>query len=419
MIETATDCPSILTAQWVLPIARPPIENGYIRVEQGKITEVGKIHDLPEETRPAEPRAGSLLTPGLVNCHMHLEQSFPAPIHRAAEQSFTDWLLRVVRLLREQSLPSERMARCIRGGNELLSTGTTCVNDIASGPESLQVLDQMGLRGIVSLEVFHPDAVQVDIAHWITSYRAFRQGYEQHPRLKAGLSPHSPYNVSPTAWRALLEACLPPIIHTHLAEFEDETRYLAGQPASILALHQAILGRPFTPQCPAPSPVAYLAEFNLLNAHTIAAHAIHTTAEDREQLAHHGVTVAHCPRSNLALHGKTLSAADWEATGLSLGLGTDGRLSTPDLDLRAEARCAMRHHRWSAARALEAMTLAGAKTLGLDQQIGTLEPGKLADVVLWQSAPAVTDTPEACLLEETTQTVQVVIDGQTRWKGRA
>jgi len=416
MIETAPDSPYIISAQWVLPIARPPIENGYIRIQGDRICEVGRMADLPEYSRPEPPKAGTLLTPGLVNCHLHLEQSFPAVIAKAPGQPFTDWLLNVVRLLREQSSTKEKIQRCKSGAEELLRTGTTCVNDIASGPESLQVFDQMGLRGIVSLEVFHPDASTVNISGWIAAYQAFCQGYEDHSRLKPGLSPHSPYNVSPAAWIALLDACQPSAVHTHLAEFEDEALYLKRQPSCIQHLHQTILGRSFMPHSPATSPVEALGRHNLLNNRLIAAHAIHTSADDRECLRQHGVTIAHCPRSNLALHGKTLTAPNYQASGLTLGLGTDGRLSTPDLDLRAEARCAMQQHHWSAAQAVEAMTLAGAKTLGMDSQIGSLEPGKQADLVLWQ-AEAIGISPEAQLLHETTQAVQVMIAGQTRWKG--
>lgn len=419
MNGTVSDSPIlVLTAQWILPVAQAPIENGYIRIDGERIVALGAIHDLPatEREQLPIPKPGSLLTPGLVNCHAHLEQFFDAPIRKTPEQPFTDWLLSVVRQLQQQASPEQKRERCVFGTQELLRTGTTCVNDIASGPESLQVLEKYGLRGIVSLEVFHPGHKTVNIAHWIDAYQRFSQEKPHHSKLHVGLSPHSPYNVAPAAWQALLDTGQPSLIHTHLAEFEDEVYYLQGKPSQISHLHQTILGRTFTAQQPANSPVEYLSRFQLLNPHTLVAHAIHTTPEDRQHLAEAGVTVAHCPRSNLALHGQTLKAAEWQDFAIPMGLGTDGRLSTPDLDLRAEARCAMSVHGWTARQALEAMTLNGACALHLEAEIGTLVPGKQADIVLWQAASAVSDSAEEHLMQENTQAMAVFIAGQCRWQ---
>lgn len=386
-----------------------------MRVENGKITAVGRLADLAESECFQPPEEGSILTPGLVNCHLHLEQSFPEPITKSVDQPFTEWLFQVVQQLKNQSTHEEKSARCRFGVQELLQSGTTCVNDIASSRESLQALDVQGLRGIVSLEVFHPGGEPVQIAHWVSAFQNMQAGYTQHPRLSLGLSPHSPYNVSPEAWLAMAEACQPARIHSHVAEFEDEAQYLQGQPSCIEDLHQRILGRHFAPRHHASSPVAYLHQQQLLNARTVLAHAIHTTAADREALQAAGVGVAHCPRSNLALHGQTLRASEWQDSGIPMGLGTDGRLSTPDLDLRAEARCAMAQHGWNTQQALEAMTLSGAKALGMNDFIGSLSPGKWADLVLWKAQPF-SGSPESAVLAESTSIQSVIIAGGVRFK---
>ena len=412
---TVTKSPSILTARWVLPVSAAPIQNGYVAIENGKIKTVGRLADLPADCAYPEPEEASILTPGLVNCHTHLEQSFAEPIRKLQGEPFTEWLCKVVQTLRASSSAGEKIARCQTGAQELLESGTTCVNDIASGQESLLALDAKGLRGVVSLEVFHPGSDPIQIEHWLAAYRNLQEGYMDHVRLRIGLSPHSAYNVSPVAWQAMVEACQPWLIHSHLAEFEDETRYLQGQNSCIKDLHQRILGQRFSPAYHAPSPVAYLHGRQLLSAQTVLAHAIHTTAADRECLQAAGVGIAHCPRSNLALHGQTLRAADWQCYDIPLGLGTDGRLSTSDLDLRAEARCAMQQHGWSAVRALGAMTINGARVLAMANDIGSLEPGKWADMVLWKAQPF-TDLPEDALLRPSTQAQQVLVAGQNRYK---
>lgn len=399
-----------LTAEWVLPVSSKPIRRGYIAFEGHRIVAVGALDSL---TGLPPPRPGSLITPGLVNVHAHLEQSYSRPIPKQEGHPFSRWLLDVVALTRTGRTAAEKTARCRRGAEELLRTGTTCVNDIASGPESLAVLSALGLRGVVSLECFHPDSGRIDVDSIITAYAAFRDGYESHSRLRAGLSPHSGYNVSPAAWRVLREACAPPVIHAHAAEWPGEAAYFQGKDSDIALLHETLLGRRFLPDQAAETPIQYLSDGGLLDSRTILAHVVQTTASDRALLARYGVGVAHCPRSNLFLHGDTLRAADWTTLNVPLGLGTDGCLSVDNLDLRAEARCAMSRHDWSARQALEVLTRGGARVLGLERDIGSLDVGKCADFVLWRtsSAPDEDDQPEERFMRETTRVEAIYADG--------
>lgn len=414
---SATQQTRYLTAQWVLPVAGEPVEAGFVAIQGQRISAIGRYADLPKGLKIPPPKPGSLITPGLINVHTHLEQSFPEPLPKAPDQNFVEWLLSVIALTRSQNQPEARLARCMAGVGEVLRTGTTFVNDIASGPESIQALAQAGLRGLISLEVFHPGYEDIRIQYWVEAYQGLEKAVADHPLLRVGLSPHSPYNVSPPAWQVLCKELNPALVHTHLGEFDDETAYLAGRPSQIIKLHQQVLGKTYRPELPARSPVQALMRKRLLEMPTVIAHAIHTTKADREEMASLPVGIAHCPRSNLGLHGKTLHWADWRNTGIPVGLGTDGRLSTPDLDLRAEARCAMSQHGWDATEALQALTLNGARALGLSAEIGSLEPGKKADLVIWQ-APVFKSgiSPEAMALHQATHIGEVIIDGQTRYE---
>lgn len=409
-----TETTRYLTAEWVLPISDEPIEHGFIAIQGDHIMNVGRYAELPKEAKAMPPKPGSLISPGLINTHTHLEQSFPDPILKTPQEDFIHWLLRVIEKTREQSAPGQKLARCQAGAQEALATGTTCLNDIASGPESIQAIATAGLRAIVSLEVFHPGFDPIQLAHWLQGFAALQEEAAPYPLISIGLSPHAPYNVSPKAWQALLAALKPPLVHTHIGEFEDETAYMAGKPSKVVNLHQQVLGKTFRPELPARSSIQALLRKGLLEkSPTVIAHAIHLSESDRQELAHLPVGIAHCPRSNLALHGKTLHWNEWRHSPIPIGLGTDGRLSTPDLDLRAEARSAMARHGWSAQTALEILTLGGAKVLRKETELGSLESGKLADLVLWQAQPEQALSPEALLLAPDTRVRQVIINGQS------
>lgn len=405
------------SAQWVIPIDGPPIEWGFLAIDGSQIHAVGQYADCPPSAQCPAPSPGSIITPGLINTHIHLEQSFSQTIPKEPQQPFVDWLLAVIESNRSRSSSTEKLDRCRLGIQECLHSGVTCVNDIASGPESIQAIQEAGLRALVALEVFHPGHQPIQIAHWLEAYQKLQQASALAPLITLGLSPHSLYNVSIAAWNALQQALQPAFIHTHLAEFEAELDYLAQKPSAVDHLHQQVLGQTFTVAKPLSSPVQGLLENHLLNQPTILAHAIQTSPADRDALGQSSVGIAHCPRSNLALHGKTLCWADWENSHIPIGLGTDGRLSTPTLDLREEARVAQSLHGWSDARTLSALTLDGAKVLGQAHQLGSLTPGKRADWVLWQADSSTSHAaPEKQVLAPTTPAQAVMIDGQWRYK---
>ncbi len=418
MIETSDRQIHYLTAQWILPVSSAPIEWGFVAIQGERIQAVGHYNELPESWAVPPPQAGSLITPGLINTHVHLEQSFPKPIPKAETEPFVDWLLNVIQTTRPQNEPEAKFNRCLQGAEEALKTGTTFLNDIASGAESLTALQKTGLKGFVSLEVFHPGFEPIQIEHWLKQYQALQDSAQGHPRVQVGLSPHSLYNVSPQAWQALQAALHPPLIHTHMAEFEAETHYLAGNPSDIDKLHQQVLNKTFKPKQPTSSPIQTLLNHHLLETPTVLAHAIHTTAHDRALMASFPVGIAHCPRSNLALHNQTLHWPHWQDSPIPMGLGTDGRLSTPNLDLRDEARCAIGQHHWTPEQALYSLTMGGAKVLQMAQALGSLEAGKQADLVVWQAtASAQGSLPAAMIFDADTRVIHVMVDGESLLTG--
>lgn len=421
-------------ARWVLPIDQPAIALGFLQVENGHIAAVGPVSDLPDSIQAtlaadieAALRQNRLITPGLVNVHTHLEQSFGVQIP-AETGSMADWLTAAKTLLSERLDTPYALPQAIASGiDELLKSGTTCVNDISRTELVLPALDKAGLRGIVSIEYFHPDWKTLDEAaleELIDKFKRLSQVYANHPRLAVGLAPHSPYNVSPRAWQYVQTACqawllaqpgsaAPVLTHTHLSESLDECAFVVGQPSGIQALHQQFLGQTYAPQETSASPIQYLEAFGLLDAQLLAVHGVFTDETDRALLEKRGVSLGHCPRSNLFLQQKTLSWPDWQDLDISVGLGTDGHFSTPTLDLRADARLARQLHGLSDADVLVRLTLGGAQAMKRKEAFGSLTAGKAADYVVWQPAANTTEIPpETQVLSEKTIAQKTMVAGQ-------
>ncbi len=136
----------------------------------------------------------------------------------------------------------------------------------------------------------------------------------------------------------------------------------------------------------------------MLSPRTICAHAIHTDDADTELLRRHHSAVAHCPRSNRRHHRADAPVARYVAAGIRIGLGTDSEASVAPLDLVAEARAARGLAGWSAAETLRALTLGGAEALGMEREIGSIEPGKWADLAVLRVTVPERGSPEEAVL---------------------
>lgn len=411
-------------ARWVLPVASPAIDGGYVLARDGDIQSIGAFSDLPEDWRShlqnryeQAYRQGLLISPGLINAHTHLEQSVGtiALMPDSSTPDMAAWLVEAKPKLDRLNSDSEYQSRVIEQGiNELLASGTTCINDISRLGATLEPLNQANLRGTVSLEFFHPNTETLNEAFLtpvLERYVSLSSDYAKHPFLRVGLSPHSPYNVSPIAWRWMLDKVAglhqePPIIHTHLSESQAECDYLAGKPSGIDSVHQAYVGKTFPVATPMPTPVQYLSSHGLLTKKLIAAHGVYLCQQDAVELKQHQIGIAHCPRSNVYLQGRTI---DWQLcqnNNIPVGLGTDGHLSTPGLDVRAEARIARIYHYLNAADTIRLMTVSAAQVLGLEDTIGRLQKGFAADLALWKPADHEMGlSPEEQLLSPQTQCV--------------
>jgi cytosine/adenosine deaminase-related metal-dependent hydrolase len=370
-------------AAWVVPIARAPIADGTVAVEGLRIAYVGPRADAPqgEDIELGQ----SILMPGLVNAHTHLELTGMRGVLEGL--SFVPWI-RTLTQMRAAVLTDADMADAARVGVlEGLLAGITTFGDTSSSGTTLGVMGEMGVRGIMYQEVFGPAAEQHDAAlAGLQGAIAARRPLETS-LVSLGVSPHAPYTVHDDlmvdATAFALRERLPVAIH--LAESAEEIAFLR-EGEGPFAEHLRSRGIPVVRR--AYSPVHWLVEMGVLVAQPLLIHCVRVEESDISFIADAGCGVAHCPASNAKFgHGVAPVRAMLRA-GISVGLGSDSVASNNQMDLLGEARLAALFQNavggaadaLTAERALELATRGGARALGLEDRVGTLEVGKEADL---------------------------------------
>jgi 5-methylthioadenosine/S-adenosylhomocysteine deaminase len=365
---------TLIIAAHVVPVApRTVLSDHAVAIEGGRIVAV-----LPAATaleRYAARRTVRLdrhaLVPGLVNAHCHAAMSLMRGI--ADDLPLMKWLS-------EHIWPAEAKHASdefVHDGSllamaEMLRAGVTCVNDMYFFPEATaRAALRAGMRaclGMIAIEF--PTAYAPDAGSYLAKGLATRNAYCGEQLLSFCFAPHAPYTVSDDTLKriALLAEELDVPIHTHVHETRDEVE-------QGLAQHGM-------------RPLERLRRLGLVGPRLIAAHAIHLEAVELDLLARAGVRIAHCPSSNLKLASGIAPVAAMQDHGIVVALGTDGAASNNRLDIMTEMRTAALLAKGAsgdasavdAHAALRMATLDGAVALGLEAEIGSLEPGKQADL---------------------------------------
>ena len=374
----------VVSADWVVPVEGTPIGDGAVVIDDdGRIAAVGPAAELGA----GERFAGAVIVPGLVNAHTHIEYAVYAGFGDGLP--FVPWI--GLHITRKNALELDDMrAIATVGAWECLRSGVTTIGDCSFAGAAAGAAAATGLRATVYLEVFGEDEGA------LTGFHELRERVEPSlsDRVRLGVSPHAPYTCTPEVYAACATLGLP--LQTHLAESAAERAWLVGGTGDWTPLAE------FLVPPPGETGVRMLAGAGLLGPQLSAAHCVHVDSEEIALLAGAGVGVAHCPRSNGYLGCGTAPVDELRSAGVEVAIATDSPASTPSLDLFDEMRTAIVAARARAGRpdalgadaALTAATLGGARVLGLADEIGSLVPGKRADLAVVSLAGSPLDPVE-------------------------
>jgi len=367
----------------VHPVTAPSFEDGAVLIDRaGRIAALGPHASVPQ---PAAAQAlhfpDAELMPGLVNCHTHLELTHLGGGGQHDESEFLTWIRRI-RELKEATSAEAFYEAAVAGVRDCWTRGVTCVAETGSSGAVMRALHDLGGRGIVYQEVFGPDPAQCS-----ASMQEVEQAIVQLRRLATaqlvlGVSPHAPYTVSAPLYEAVARFArleqLPTAVH--VAESPAETELIRDGAGPFAA---ALRARGIAIEARNCSPVAYLLQRGILRPGTLCIHCVQVDQADIELLRVTRAAVAHCPRSNAAHRHGRLPLGWVREAGVPVGLGTDSVVSVGELDLWAEAEAA---GLTGDDAALRMLTIEGARALGWESEIGSLEVGKAADLAVFPLA---------------------------------
>jgi 5-methylthioadenosine/S-adenosylhomocysteine deaminase len=383
-----TDVPlRLFRAAWVFPVAAPPVRDGAVLVgTDGRIAAVGpRLSIEPPEGAEIVELGRAALLPGLVNVHAHPELA----LFRSGLEDlrFRDWILRLVGSKRAALADADYAVAARWTMVESLRAGITTLAATEMSGASAGALREAGMRGIVFRETFGPDPAQAEdsIAELRGAVEELRSAETELVRV--GISPHAPYTVSDRLFAAAADYALaeglPVAVHTAESEAEDDL-VIRGDGDFAPGLRTRGIDTPVRGR----STVEMLDRLGVLSTRPLLIHCVRLDAEDVQRLADAGAAVAHCPVANARLGHGVAPFPELREAGVRVGLGTDSVGSNNRTDLLEEARVASVLHRAGlrspdylpAEELLRLCTLDGARALGLEDRIGSLEPGKDADL---------------------------------------
>lgn len=367
---------SLISASWVIPVepSCEPIDDGAIAVLDGRIAGVGERRQMQQRFVPSVQidRPGHVLLPGLVNAHGHAAMTLLRG--QGDDLALKDWLEGRIWPLEAKWVSDSFVEDGARLAIlEMLLGGTTTAMDMYFFPEAAtRAALEIGMRwvmGIIAIEF--PSAYGAGIDEYLKKGLATRDRYQGDPLFGAAFAPHAPYTVSDatlTRVRSLADELEIPIqMHVH------ETALEVSEAVAESGVR----------------PLARLKALGLLTPSFMVVHGTQLSEAEIEDLAAAGSHLVHCPRSNLKLNAGFAPVSELLQAGVNVALGTDGAASNNRLDLWAEIDAAALVGKWvgndathpNAAQALTMATAAGARALGLEADLGTLTPGKWADVI--------------------------------------
>ena len=347
--------------------------DGRVVIEAGRIKAIGPREQIVPEGEVV-CLGGSLVMPGLVNTHTHSHSSIFRSL--ADDMYLMDWLNKGVWPL-ERSLTKSRMAAAVRlSCLEYLKGGMTTIADQIYFPDVVaEATWSSGIRSFLAASVFSGKGPAPETDDTFRDAQRFIEGWqgrEEETRIYPCIGPHAPYSVDENLLRAVIKYADEKnlLIHTHISETADENQMIESATGM--------------------SPTAWLESLGFFDAPVLAAHSIHLNDEDRSIYWKNGVAVAYNPISNLKLVSGIMNLSDLWKRGVAVGIGTDGAQSNNSMDLLRDLRTGSLIQKqalndptfFTARQAVRMATIEGARALRFDHEIGSLEEGKRADLIV-------------------------------------
>ena len=365
-----------LRARYVFPVSGPPIRDGLITIAQGRITAV----ESGSTNAPVEDLGNVAILPGLVNAHVHLELSdVPTPLGQPGI-GLVPWIRRVMAQRRTRTA-AEAIEMGVR---ESVRLGTTSLGDITQPGSPTSAFANGPPHAIVFLELIAPRLERIAAAMELA--RAHLAAADGQTDWQPGLSPHAPYSVHPELLRqtvALSTSHHVPLAF-HLAESHEELEWLRTGGGPFEEFLQSLDAWDPTSMSPGMNLLDYLQILArahralVIHGNYLGPREISFLAANRDRMA-----VVYCPRTHAWFQHPPYPLAEMLAAGVTVALGTDSRASSPDLSILAEMReIAKLHPAVTAATIVALGTVGGAAALGREHEIGTLDPGKWADLAV-------------------------------------
>ena len=375
-LNTTTHVDLIISADYIIPVIPKAtvLKHCSLIIKGGRIEAICPNKEAQQNYTTTEhlELGNSLLMPGLINAHGHAAMTLLRGY--SDDKPLMDWL-------QQDIWPAEKnwvdevfcYTGCQLAIAEMIRSGTTCFSDMYFFPEACaEAAHQTGIRAQITFPVLDfPNNWSQNADEAIKKGLELRDNYRSHSRINVGFGPHAPYTVSDDVFKRIAtispELLAPVQVHLHETQYEVDESIKLHQMRPIQRLHQLGALSPLT-QC------------------------VHMTAlndEDIELLKLTGASVIHCPESNLKLASGQCPTQKLIDNGINVAIGTDGAASNNDLDMFSELRTAALTGKLAAAdpcaidsyTAIEMATINGAKALGIEQLTGSLEPGKLADII--------------------------------------